>query len=240
MTEPIKLSANKLNMWLGCPLKLHMYLERYPTGPVDTKYIDLGNAVHHFIEGRMGNETKDAWDYFKEEGVLDEFKEDFADCIKTAEPYLALAGKAIPEKTIHKIFDTPKGRRIDLEARIDLICDDTIYDWKTSKDIDKPEYRLQGQVYHFATDFIYPNVKFVKMRDGKILEIPAPPKDYIPKLCDTYCDCLESGDFRRKQTRLCEYCDYKAYCTGDLQYVYIGDVKADPEKYGMVKKEWKK
>ena len=60
-------------------------------------------------------------------------------------------------------------------------------------------------------------------------------KDFIPKLADRYIDSIENNDYPAKQSYLCEkWCPYYRYCKGDLQFVFIDDVKKDPEKYGMV------
>ena len=234
-----KLSAHRLNMWLQCPYKLYMYLEQYPTGPTDRKYIDNGSAVHQYLEDRMKYIEKDPEEYFKEYKVPEEMRPIFNTCIKNSEQFFKYIGEGIPEKVVHKIFQTPKGRRVDLEARIDLIADDTIFDYKTGKHVEKPEYKIQGMLYIFALNGYYPKAKFVSLQTNEVYEVSAPPENYIEKLCDKYIDTIESNEFPKKASPLCDWCDLKEYCIGKLQYVYIGDVKADPEKYGMEAVKWR-
>ena len=233
-----KLSAHRLNMWLQCPYKLYMYLEQYPTGPTDRKYIDNGSAVHKYLEDRMKSIEKDPEEYFKDFKVPEEMRPIFNTCIKNSEQFFKYIGEGIPEKIVHKIFQTPKGRRVDLEARIDLIADDTIFDYKTGKHVEKPEYKMQGMLYIFALNGYYPKAKFVSLQTNEVYEVSAPPENYIEKLCDKYIDTIESNEFPKKSSPLCDWCDLKDYCIGKLQYVYIGDVKADPEKYGMEAVKW--
>lgn len=233
-----KLSANRLNLWQQCPYKLFMYLNHYPTGPKERKYIDNGSAVHKYLEDRMKYIEKDPSEYFTEFNVPAEMKPTFDTCIKNSEQFFKYIGEGIPEKTIHKIFTTPKGRRIDLEARIDLLVDDTIYDYKTGKHVEKPEYKLQGMLYIFALDNYYKSAKFVSLQTNEVYEVNAPPEGYIEKLCDRYVDALEDNEFPKKVNKLCSYCDFEQYCRGPLQFVYIEDVKANPEKYGMEAYKW--
>lgn len=233
-----KLSAHRLNMWLQCPYKLYMYLEQYPTGPTDRKYIDNGSAVHKYLEDRMKSIEKNPEEYFRDFKVPEEMRPIFNTCIKNSEQFFKYIGEGIPEKIVHKIFQTPKGRRVDLEARIDLIADDTIFDYKTGKHVEKPEYKIQGMLYIFALNGYYPKAKFVSLQTNEVYEVSAPPENYIEKLCDKYIDTIESNEFPKKASPLCSYCDLKDYCIGKLQYVYIGDVKADPEKYGMEAVKW--
>lgn len=234
MTEDIeyKISANRLNMFNACPKKLGMYLANYPVGPVEVKYINTGLAVHDLQEDRVKGIVKPPEDYMKSRNVPDDMVDTFWTCVETGKKFYDCGG--IPEKTIIKHFVTPKGRKVRLEARLDLIADNSIWDYKTGKHADKPEYKLQGQVYHFATEFAYEKAKFISLQTGEIYEVPQPPKTYIPALCDRYIDTIESNEFVKKQTRLCEqYCDYYRWCMGDLQFVYVEDVRNDPEKYGM-------
>ena len=186
----------------------------------------------------MKSIEKDPATYFIDFNVPMEMKPVFDKCIKNAEQFFKYIGEGIPERTIHKVFNTPKGRRVNLEARIDLLADNTIFDYKTGKHVDKPEYKLQGQIYIFALDGYYPVAKFVSLQTNDVYEVKAPPEDYIPKLCDKYIDTIENNEYPKKMGPLCDWCDYKEYCIGKLQYVYVEDVKNDPEKYGMEAVKW--
>ena len=216
-----------------------MYLNHYPTAPTDRKYLDNGSAVHQYLEDRMKYIEKDPQQYFVDFNVPAEMKEVFDKCIKNAEQFFKYIGEGIPEKTVHKVFTTPKGRRVDLEARIDLLADNTIFDYKTGKHVEKPEYKLQGMLYIFALEGYYPKAKFVSLQTNEVYEVGAPPENYIEKLCDRYIDTIENNDFPKKMSPLCDWCEYDPYCRGKLQYVFIDDIKQDPEKYGMEAVKWR-
>lgn len=216
-----------------------MYLNHYPTAPTDRKYLDNGSAVHQYLEDRMKYIEKDPQQYFVDFNVPAEMKEVFDKCIKNAEQFFKYIGEGIPEKTVHKVFTTPKGRRVDLEARIDLLADNTIFDYKTGKHVEKPEYKLQGMLYIFALEGYYPKAKFVSLQTNEVYEVGAPPENYIEKLCDRYIDTIENNEFPKKMSPLCDWCEYDPYCRGKLQYVFIDDIKQDPEKYGMEAVKWR-
>lgn len=230
-----KVSAHRLNTWLQCARKLYFYLENYPKGPTDTKYIDNGLAVHDLLEERMKSIERDPMEYAKKHNVTEEMMDIFNLCVKNAEQFYKYIGVGIPERTIHSYFTTPKGRKVDLEARIDLIADNAIWDYKTGKKVKKDEYKLQGQIYHFATKNYYPVAKFISLQTNEVYEILPPPMEYIPKLCDKYIDEIEKGEFPKKQSPLCDYCDWKEVCFGKAQFAYIDELRANPEKYGLVR-----
>ena len=173
-------------------------------------------------------------EYAEKHNVPEDMMDTFNICVENAEQFYKYAGIGIPEKVIYKDFTTPKGREIRLQARIDLIADNAIWDYKTGKKVDKDEYKLQGQIYHYATENYYPIAKFISLQTNDVLEVEPPPMEYIPKLCDRYVDELEKGTFPKKETRLCDWCSYKEWCKGKLQFEYVERVKENPEKYGMV------
>ena len=237
-TEKYPVSSHRLTTWIQCPRKLYFYLENYPRKPVERKYIDTGLAVHDLLEDRVKGITGvDPLDYATKHNVPDEMMDVFDKCVENSTQFDKYIGVGIPEKTIYKDFVTPKGRQIRLQARIDLIADNAIWDYKTGKKVDKDEYRLQGQVYHFATSNYYPVAKFISLQTNDVLEVSPPPEDYIPKLCDKYVDEIEKGVYPQKQSRLCEWCEYYNYCFGKAQFAFIDDIRANPEEYGMVRED---
>lgn len=235
-------SANKLNIFSDCPMKLYYYLSHQPNGDVDTTYIDAGNAVHKYMEDHLSNEGEDDIDYYMEKfGVKEEMRDRVNTCIKTGEKYLSLKGS--PELTEFTEFTTPKGRKIKLQSRIDFLAENatfeglkekTIIDWKTGREVDKDEYRLQGHVYKY----VHPDydVAFVSLLSGKILTLKRSPKDYIPKLCDRYVDAIENNKFERNMkptcSRFCPY--YKDYCSPGHEY----DLIVPRMTWDNEKKEW--
>lgn len=229
MTNPLipkdgtwAMSANKLNIFLECPRKLYLYLTHQDSGDTDTKYIDAGQAVHAYMEDHANGIDQPIETYLERYNVLEEMYPRVKQCISHAQTYLSLKGT--PELTEYTEFDTPKGRHIKLMSRIDLQCDEKklVIDWKTGKTIDKPEYRLQMQVYRFVRNFEY-DAMLVSLLTGEELVISKSPKDYIPKMCDKYIDCIENNEFEPVPnpncSRFCPY--YDNYCSEGHQYDII-------------------
>ena len=102
-----KWSAHRANMWLECPRKFYCYLNHYPTGPVETKYINTGLAVHDLLEDRVKSIIRDPMEYAREHNVIDEMMDTFNLCVKNGEQFYKYAGIGIPERTIHCKFTTP-------------------------------------------------------------------------------------------------------------------------------------
>lgn len=219
------ISANKLNIFLGCKYKLYLYLSHQPNGDVDTTYIDAGNAVHNYMEDHLNGCGLDISDYIEKYNVKDSMYDRVNTCVETGQQYLSLKGE--PERTEFTEFTTPKGRKIKLQSRIDFLAENAkfdglkekvIIDWKTGKSVDKDEYRLQGHVYKF----VHPDhdVAFVSLLSGDVMTLKKSPKNYIPNMCDKYVDCIESSDFKRNVTPLCSrFCPYyKDYCAPGTEY----------------------
>lgn len=234
MTNPLippdgvyDISANKLNIFSACPYKLYLYLSHQPNGDVDTTYIDAGNAVHNYMEDLLGesSEAKDIEEYKEKYSVKPEMYDRVDTCVKNGQKYVSLKG--VPEMTEFTEFETPKGRKIKLQSRIDFLAENAkfdglkekvIIDWKTGKSVDKDEYRLQGHVYKF----VHPDydVAFVSLLSDDLLTLKKSPKNYIPNLCDKYVDCIENSDFKRCMTPMCSrFCPYyKDYCSPGHEY----------------------
>lgn len=235
------ISANKLNIFSSCPYKLYLYLSHQPNGDIDTTYIDAGNAVHNYMEDHLNGVGEDS-DFYKEKySVKEEMNARVDTCIKTGQQYLSLKGQ--PELTEYTEFETPKGRKIKLQSRIDFLAENAkfeglkekvIIDWKTGKSVDKDEYRLQGHVYKF----VHPDydVAFISLLSGDTLTLKRSPKNYIPNMCDRYVDCIEKNEFKRNMTPLCNrFCPYyKDYCSPGHEYDYV----VPRMTWDNEKKEW--
>lgn len=206
-------------------MKLYYYLSHQPNGDVDTTYIDAGNAVHNYMEDHLNGEGEDAEFYKEKYNVKEEMYDRVDTCINTGQKYLSLKGT--PELTEYTEFETPKGRKIKLQSRIDFLAENAqfdglkekvIIDWKTGKSVDKDEYRLQGHVYKF----VHPDydVAFVSLLSEDILTLKKSPKNYIPNMCDKYVDCIEKNDFKRVRTPLCSrFCPYyNEYCSPEHEF----------------------
>lgn len=220
------ISANRLSILQECPYKLYLYLSHQDTGPVDTTYINAGNAVHLYMEDRL-NGIENEPQYYKDKFNVDESMYERVDtCIENGQKYIGLKGDT--ELTEFKEFTTPKGREIKLQSRIDFQTSeyehegklkDLVIDWKTGKSINRPNYIIQMHVYKYAKDH-KSDAMLVSLLTGEELVLSNSPKSYIPKLCDKYVDAIESNDFERKESPLCErFCQYyDDFCKGDCKY----------------------
>jgi len=183
------------------------------------------------VEDRINGIEKEYSAYIAEFKVPDSMMGVFDSCCKNAEKYFNIKGS--PEKTIIKEFNTPKDHKCRLEAKIDLITEDKIYDYKTGAKVHKDDFKIQGYVYHFATDDEFESVDFLLLQTNEVFPVKKAPIGYIPGLCDKYISTIEDMNFISKPSPLCDWCGYVRWCKGDLQNVSVFDVIADPEKYGM-------
>ena len=222
------ISANRLYIFMSCPKKLILYLTHQDDGDTDTKYIDAGQAIHDYMEHHFNGDDVPIEDLIEKHGVIDEMVPRVMTCVEHAEKYLSLKGT--PEMAEEKVFTTPKGRTVNMVYRIDLQCEDAdidgvgkkvVIDWKSGKDVNKPEYILQMQVYRFVRDFKY-DALLVSLLTGATLPVTKSAEDYIPKLCDRYIDAIESLEFDANPQYLCRYCPYHDnFCTEEHKYDLI-------------------
>lgn len=229
LRETYKISAHRLNMFTSCRYKLYLYLLGIVPSERDTTYINAGLAVHYYLE-----KACICTDYSPPtEGRLQNLFEDFnitkpemQDRVRKCIPKgLAIlnafpAYRKRPEEIILKAFDTPKGRHVTIDARLDLIVEGKhIIDYKTGMQVNKPEYTLQMHVYRFVTDFVMP-ASCISLLSGERLTVDSGNPDYIPMLCDKYIDVIESNDFERADDNTCRFCEYyKEFCSEENRYV---------------------
>jgi len=209
-------SANRLNKFLECPFKLALYNFEVEGRPTDDKFLKCGLAVHKWIEdiiardgvGSNGKKNGADW-YFDEYEVPEELRGRFNTCVTTAtEKLFPKYGKVEAEKVLQMYFEN--GSMLKVEARADLIDEEgVIWDWKTGKELNKPEYILQGQLYcHvFGSD----KCIFISLLTGEEFEIKSPPEGYIRKLLQKYHESVKEGNLPKKSKyddaciKRCEY-----------------------------------
>lgn len=237
------ISANRLSIFKECPYKLYLYLSHQITDEIDMTYINVGNAIHKYMEDNFsGCEVQSHEKYIEDFQVPAEMKDRYFKCVENAEKFLSLKGE--PEVTEFTEFVTPKGRNINLQSRIDLQvpeCDmpgmgkKVVIDWKTGKSLDKPGYKIQMHVYRFVKNQEYDAV-LVSLLSGETSVINKSPKDYIPKLCDQYVDAIENNSFDRCESAMCSrFCQYYGkYCSPESKY----DIVVPRMTWDHENKEW--
>jgi len=211
-------SANRLNKFLECPFKLALYNFGIEGRPTDDKYLKCGKAIHAWIEDSIISESPiSPEDYFYEHEVPDELRERYDTCISTVDSkgIFGWKGEVEAEKTLQMYFED--GGLLEVEARADLIRDNgVIYDWKTGKELNKPEYILQGQLYCHV--FGLDKCIFISLLTGDELEIKAPPNATIRKLLNTYKNAVNDGNLPKKakmDDQCVKWCEYYDICNNN-------------------------
>ena len=229
-----RLSAHKLNMMLECPFKAYLYLSHFPEGPSEDCWAKCGSAVHDYAEDMTKGTLKEPEYYLQKyevpqvvPGMGINLHDMFYKCIENVPKFAKLEG-AIPEMTEYTDFVTPKGRKVSLQTRIDLQVENStlpeakgkvVVDYKTGKDVNKEEYRLQARCYMFAKGGEY-KALFYSLLSGKYFVIDKLPEDYIPKMCDNYIDHIENRELERTPNQNCDkFCPYREkYCAPNVYF----------------------
>jgi CRISPR/Cas system-associated exonuclease Cas4 (RecB family) len=174
----------------------------------------------------------------------------FEKCYKNAQRHKDLEGRGEVEVEQIRRFTTPKGREVELLARMDFVStslqdtqflkkDETppryLIDWKTGSEINTDEYLLQMQVYIFVTLFNRRAILVSLLNNKKLVISPdISQTDYIPSICDDWIDIVESGEFASNEKyKYCDTCPYNRLCKTDLYF----DLDAQPSKYSQEEKK---
>lgn len=237
-----RLSAHKLNLQKECPFKCFLYLMRYPGTETDNSYAVTGSAVHDFAEEITKGCAQDPSFYLGKwkvpqttpDGI--DLHNRFYTCVENVKRLATMPG-AIPEQTEYTEFTTPKGRKVRLETRIDLQCENSnmpeakgkvVWDYKTGSNVNKDEYILQAKAYQFAkymkTGEVY-KACFISLLDPtKYFVLDKFNVEYIPKVCDEYIDALYMHEFDRHPSYLCRWCPYHdLYCAKEVCFDELPD-----------------
>lgn len=227
-----QLSAHRLNMMRNCPYSCYLYLSHFQEGETDDCWAKCGSAVHDYAEDMAKGQVKDPeyyinkWEVPPTNSTGINIHDRFYKCLENV-PRFAKAG-GIPELTEFTKFITPKGRTVNLQTRIDLQIEDSqleeakgkvVVDYKTGRDVNKDEYKLQARCYMFAKNGEY-KALFYSLLTGKYFVIDKSPMEYIPKICDEYIDHIENRDFPRTPNSMCNsFCPYyDLYCKPNVYF----------------------
>lgn len=223
-------------MMRECPFKAYLYLSKIKGADTDDSYAKCGSAIHDYAEDSAKGRAKEPEYYLGKYNVPQinpnygtDLHKRFYDCIGNLDKFLK--EKGIPELTEFTEFTTPKGRKVRLQTRIDLQIENSnlpeakgkvVVDYKSGKDVDKDEYKLQARCYMFAKNFEY-KALFYSLLNDKYFVIDKLPKDYIPKVCDEYIDHIENRDLERTQNNNCQkFCPYfKTHCEANVYFQQI-------------------
>jgi len=222
----MRLSYSKIRTYLECPYKYKLrYIERIPQRP--KSYFKFSSLIHRVLH---------EYHFYHKKGSLDDLllcyertwrkkgNVSYEEGRKILINYYYKMRNRLPY-SLEERFTVRAGENI-LVGKIDRI-DKTgngfqIIDYKLNKNIfTAKEVRNSLQLSFYALIFFYltgiipSKVGFYFLRHGKLLFVKKDRED-IEKtrdLIDYVADKIMKGKFQPKESRACQRCDYKEYCS---------------------------
>lgn len=215
-------SFSKISTWVSCPKKFkYCYIDKVPVEERDRTPLIKGGAIHSILEhypNPSNHKKAPEYQHIVDEYLKSGYRELF-DLPNTRELAIALDENFNPvEYSKSTLF---RGY-IDFVAMKDnrmLICD-----YKSGKAKDE-KYQDYSQLIYYA---IYMFNKYSKLEeieikyiyiehnlDNSVVLLRKNLKQYQNEFKTTIQN-LESSDFPKNITKLCDYCDYQEHCNKDL------------------------
>lgn len=240
------LSASKIKKHSQCPRAFwYSYKgEKEPTKG-NTEYLDLGSRVHGSIENVLTSEECPPLErertlvaaiqneYREMEGyeIPDDLYDTGLACCQKAAEYLSAQQPDIQEVELWHEFDIDRDDMVTgVTAKIDIVTESEIWDWKTGsiRDDSAHDERIQGSIYIAAYYNKYGEIpdclKFVYVKEGNVRKLNPDDKhwNYMIKHAKGLLRSEEQGVFQAKPGDACYWCDYEFWC--DASPVGMGDV----------------
>lgn len=233
---PFSASQGKVYDW--CQLQYWFeYVSGYEPADVETRHMDLGNAVHEAIERTLENYTID--DFYNEarpafyeraqhHDVPNDMMAKGEKCLKGANRVLTKLGKEVThvEKEIEFTLggpDKPFSKKI--RSKLDIIADENeIWDWKTGRYGDDGDEWVQATIYKaaFTNEFGYEptNIRFIYLSErddngGVVWEAYDPTSEDLEKAANMIHSILQSfeeQEFKANPDKPCRWCNYQLHC----------------------------
>lgn len=232
------LSASGLKKYDSCPKQwwFHYVSDEQP-GDVDTRYMDLGSAVHDTIEAvlKAGDwDTDAAMDayavYAQRHAVADEFIERGEQCVRRAGDYVAKRDPNIRGVEVEERFHVDRPD-VDAEftAKMDVTTDTELWDWKTGsiRDDTPKKEQIQGAVYMAAYHSLYGHppekIRFVYLKEEQVRSLDPTDKVWATMLAVArrLQYAKQEDEFDATPGDVCHWCDYAHVCPA------FGGVDAD-------------
>lgn len=243
-----RMSASGIKKFADCPKQWWFrYLSDHEAEEGETKYMDLGSAVHDAIEEclKTGQTDPDEeahlfYHYADYHGVPDDMLQTGEDCFRRALEYVQKRDPEIigVEDEIRFTIDRPDVQS-DVLAYIDVATSDEIWDWKTGsiRDDTPQKEQIQAAVYVAAYRVEYGHfpemVRFVYLKEEKVRSIE-PSQDIANTMlanARAIVQARKRNEFPAKPGDKCHWCGYQMHCpesgvgVGDFDWnKYMGKV----------------
>lgn len=201
----------------------------------DTRYLDLGSAVHDGLEDALQHDQQNdrnlssyapmRYQYYADRLGVDEhgdLYETGLECVKRAVEYVEDRDPDILdiEKEVEFDVDRPDLQET-FRGAMDVATSDEIWDWKTGsiRDDTPRKEKIQGAVYMAAYRVTYGHppekVRFVYLKEEKVRSFDPSDEVWQEMLnaARRLAASKDSGNFEAQPGDKCYWCDYEQYCT---------------------------
>lgn len=241
------LSASQLKEFKKCQLQWYLdYVMKYDETNITGPYLDIGSAVHIAIEDALqGRDTiddvpeiEDQMDthFFREvneRGLSDSDIGDAHDMVNTAKKFMRKhEGMEIDglEEYVKYGIDTDDLNH-KMVAKMDLVLDNSIWDWKTGK-VRPEDETVQGITYYVAYASRYgefpDSVNFVYLKNGKVRKRTFEKSEWEENVLGIMKRMKMAFEQKRfpadLENGMCHWCGHRYHCPehptgfGDMEY----------------------
>jgi len=224
----VKISYSKIKTYLECPYKYKLrYIERIPQQP--KSYFRFSSLIHKVLH---------EYYFYYRKTSLDELLLCYERAWKKKRAASYEEGRKILTDYYYKMRDRlpySLEKRLTVRAgenilvgkidRIDKVKNEfQIIDYKLNKNIptvkevkDSLQLNFYTLIFFYLTGIIPSKVGFYFLRYGRLLFTKRDKKDIerTRDLTDYVANKIIKGKFQPKESRVCQWCDYKEYCLSE-------------------------
>jgi len=224
------MSSSGIKKFRKCPRQWwYHYVSNYEEVMGETKYLDLGNAVHEAIEKWLKPDSPDGLDTLLAHyqrlqlyhGVPEDMVEVGEQCCRKAFDFVADQDPTIlgiEEKARFNI--NRPDVQTEVFGKMDVATDTEIWDWKTGsiRDDTPVEEKIQGATYMAAYNVLYgkppEKIRFIYLKEEAVRSLD--PSDEVWNVMLTHARKLtvakQNDRFPAKPGNKCYWCGYEKYC----------------------------
>lgn len=223
------LSASGIKKHRRCPKQWWFrYVSDVEPVEGETKYLDLGNAVHEAIEAGLRQGRTDLafvrthYEHFATQyGVPDDLWDTGLSCIEVAVDFINDEDPEILDVEAEAEFQID---RPDLQetvvGKMDVATDTEIWDWKTGSIRDETpiEEKIQGATYMAAYRVKYgkppEKIRFLYLKEEQKRSLDPTDEVWDTMLAHALklARSKASGQFEATPGDVCDWCDYRRVC----------------------------
>lgn len=218
-------SYSRLSTHEQCARKFkYSYIDKIPVGYVDRTALLKGGAVHSILENYPDKSTHKLapkYQYIADKFISTELAEKYLSVDSNREVHFGLNKDLEPTEY--------RDKNAIFRGKIDHVCiiDGVLYliDWKTGKlkDIRWQDFR---QLLFYAIYFFKKYSKINKIKISYVYVEHESENDillerqYLDKYTKELTDMIDAAEndeeFRKSESKLCEWCDFKDHCSEDI------------------------